>query len=99
MDHVDEKVLMPIEEWEDFKNKCLSQYQLSDVEVLRFRLVFLGALAASTDFFESLLSGQFEQDEAQKYYVRWKENLQEEMNRFDLDFVVRFLGGPRGGNN
>ena len=90
-----EKILMPSGEWDEFKTRCLDPHHLNHNDVARYRVVFLGALAAATDFFSNLYFGDLSDTAAREYYDQWLVNLQSEMGKFEAE-AIQFFGGVDG---
>jgi hypothetical protein len=85
------EVLMPREEWEDLKETCLLKHGMSERDIRRFRMVFLGALSAATDFYCDLIAGDLSPEEKRKRYNDWIADLEREMKEFEAEMLA-FLG-------
>lgn len=90
--------LMPDEEWEDFKDKVLEKYGLSESDLRLYRAVFFGALATASNFFDDLMRSDMSPQEKQQRYLDWMEDLQREIDGFAVE-LLSSLGGVNGRNN
>jgi hypothetical protein len=88
----------PFEEWEDFRRRVIEPQQLSETAVRQLRMVFVGALSAATDFYQSLLSGGYSPEVQEQAHTAWVEGLADELDKVTVD-LAREAWQENGRNN
>jgi len=93
-----EKMLMPTEEWEDFRSRVLGL--TSDLTQVRFfKMAFFGAMACATDFFENVLSGDYTAEEVHNLLTRWRDGLRAELEKYEGELTTALLEDQDGRDN
>jgi hypothetical protein len=88
-----DKVLMPKEEWEDFRDNALRDQNPTTHNFLK--MAFIGGLTSATDFFQNLISGDLDSDVKQDLFERWLAGLTIEVEAYKKELWL-LMGEDNG---
>lgn len=83
MGDVKEKMLMPKEEWEDFRDNALQRHNPNTHRFLK--MAFIGGLTSATDFFQRLITEDFDPKIKQDLFERWMAGLTTEVEGYQIE--------------
>ena len=83
---VKKKMLMPKEEWEDFRDNALQQHSSATHSFLK--MAFIGGLTSATDFFQELIAGDLEPHVKQELFEGWLAGLTTEVEAYRTELSM-----------
>ena len=91
------KILMPSEEWGEFRDSALHLQHSPEAQAF-LKLAFVAGLSSASEFFQNLISCEFEADKKQDLFQRWMAGITTELENY-AEELLRFSEGENGRTN